>query len=381
LRAVQTPTCEDVPAQDVGLAAEKEIFQLRIDSIVVRMSDSDNTRKSMEDVREELVALKTLMTRAEDRSLGYFIAATGLSFVAISIGLASMPDANPNEDLIINLFRFGVALTIAGLLAAFTMFLSIDPKAETLLWLDKHQPYVHLRRRKNRGSTAAVAAIAAEDAPAPQSSDVKNHAEPAVKGQDARVQPNKEQEDTMLVEYQALERRLQNDANVGYAFAGAMSVASLAVFSLLASRFAVDTISWKGVIITIIAAAVSIAGLVISYRVLLRFRDAGDIRMARAVWIEEQRHMYSFRLFPPWSEKPPDFRLKLGELKDRRVCDDKDNDEKRRALETAGDIAYSAFAKSSRVTKLFRDFIYTMCMIWTLFIMALGLIGFHLGTL
>ena len=70
-----------------------------------------------------------------------------------------------------------------------------------------------------------------------------------------------------------------------------------------------------------------------------------------------------------------------AELKDQKVLDYKNNIEKRRALETAGDTACSTFAKSSRVTKLFRDFIWIMCMMWTLFIIALALIGYHFGTL
>jgi uncharacterized membrane protein len=116
------------------------------------MNGPDDMRESMESVRDEVATLKIFLTRAEDRSLGYFLAAFGLSMMALAIGWVSMPNADPNADIVNAATAFGFGFTIAGLLLAFTKFFSDDPKAETPIWieLDRRRPYVHFHRREKR---------------------------------------------------------------------------------------------------------------------------------------------------------------------------------------------------------------------------------------
>jgi len=106
-------------------------------------------------------------------------------------------------------------------------------------------------------------------------------------------------------EYCALEARMHNDSRVSYAVIAALLAAGVTLLATSLAGFASVNIDPKRAssaeivypILSGILSWLSVKGAVV---VQERFRDTGCVRQARAVQIEQQLKVYSFRLFHPW---------------------------------------------------------------------------------
>jgi hypothetical protein len=85
--------------------------------------------------------------RLDDRTVGMFISAAGLSIVAIAIGFAAI---RRPEEWMSTLFLFGGLITFAGLFFAFTNFLNVDLEKQPLLQLSIRKPHLVVRHRKRK---------------------------------------------------------------------------------------------------------------------------------------------------------------------------------------------------------------------------------------
>ncbi|MEW5747205.1 MAG: hypothetical protein AB1793_00245 [Candidatus Thermoplasmatota archaeon] len=111
-------------------------------------------------------------------------------------------------------------------------------------------------------------------------------------------------------EYQALEARIQNDSRVAYAILAASLTSSLALAGLLLVYIDPGQDLIRFLIIAALALFILKFGTVIQNR----FNDTASIRIARAVQLERNLRIHSFRSFPPWYEFPGgDYFKILGE--------------------------------------------------------------------
>jgi hypothetical protein len=117
----------------------------------------------------------------------------------------------------------------------------------------------------------------------------------------------------MLEEYAALEKRCQNDSVVGYALVGAIIVTWLVVISTNAVRFVTDK-SETATATLLVFLSISIVSLWISATILERFKDAGDIRIARCHQIEKELDMRSFTLFTDRFKGDDEYYSILGQI-------------------------------------------------------------------
>lgn len=135
------------------------------------------------------------------------------------------------------------------------------------------------------------------------------------------VQPEHEDKELekRMVEYAALEARMQNDSSISYALFVGFAAASIAFLSGILSLYYDKRID---ILVVLPLFVVSFMLLIAGEAVRRRFDYAGQIRMARAVEIEEQYGFYSFRLLEPWKKPPNDEYLRiLGELASKKPWD------------------------------------------------------------
>jgi len=116
-----------------------------------------------------------------------------------------------------------------------------------------------------------------------------------------------DREALLMEEYKALEARMQNDSRVGYNLMSALTAISSAIFTgtiALLSRVIPNGLSPELLILILLGAVGSLFSLFMAKKIQLRFKDTGDIRMARAKDIEEELGLWSFRLFDNASIPP-----------------------------------------------------------------------------
>ncbi len=112
-------------------------------------------------------------------------------------------------------------------------------------------------------------------------------------------------------EYHALEARIQNDSRVAYTIVGVLVAAGFTLLGTSLAGFAAlnSDISNPDVARMLDASVFGIAALLVIQAaniVLQRFTETGYVRQARAVQIECQLGIHSFRLFKPWVRSTTD---------------------------------------------------------------------------
>jgi len=177
------------------------------------------------------------------------------------------------------------------------------------------------------------------------------------------------------MEYQALESRVQNDARVGYTVVAAMIAASFALMSAWLATFGdkilADEFDLPEFLITFLLASASVVLLQTAISIQERFADAGKVRVARAVQIEEELKIYSFRLFPPWCEHPDDYMSYLRKWMSRGVKEEES------PTEEDAKTLLKRFGDKKRVSRSFRVLGYFSIGVWVVLTILSGLFAFN----
>jgi hypothetical protein len=182
------------------------------------------------------------------------------------------------------------------------------------------------------------------------------------------------QEEIMLVEYGALERRIQNDSRVAYGLATALIAFATAILAAIAGLFLTRILDKTNVfIIVFLLGNAAIIALYVGHCILKRFRETGDMRIARAIQIEDRLNIFSFRLFPPWNNLPNDYLWRFGETVSFLKWDGSNVDQ-RILLESIGSIQLTKIFKSMRITKLYDVIIGIFFIIWLIFLILISMI-------
>jgi len=122
----------------------------------------------------------------------------------------------------------------------------------------------------------------------------------------------------MWEEYKVLEARLHSDSNVAYAILGSFLAGSFVLLSVAISTL-IDaaesqTLSFASLAVATVTGLFASALVYLGIRIFTRFNETGDIRRSRAVRLEKDLQISSFRMFPPWVEVDPADYLALGEI-------------------------------------------------------------------
>jgi hypothetical protein len=132
-----------------------------------------------------------------------------------------------------------------------------------------------------------------------------------------------DERDHLWKEYSALEARMHNDSRVSYALMAALLAAGITLLATSLQGFASINLEPKGVSAVGITSPfllgiLSWLAVKVATIVQERFRDTGRIRQARAIQIEHQLKVYSFRLFHPWvrtsDDVPKGYFCTLGKI-------------------------------------------------------------------
>jgi hypothetical protein len=138
-----------------------------------------------------------------------------------------------------------------------------------------------------------------------------------------------------VAEYNILEQRIQHDSRIAYTVVTSFLIASFALFGTSMTIFIDSSSFWESGVnasvpsllnmsVPILLVILSIILIAISNYILTKFNETGDIRIARAIQIERNNNLYSFRLFPPWREfpdPPQEFMITLGQQRLRKKWD------------------------------------------------------------
>ena len=177
-----------------------------------------------------------------------------------------------------------------------------------------------------------------------------------------------------LEEYKILEKRMQNDSQVGYL----LMTALLAIFPVaytLSLNYIFKALSdhhySASLSIASLAGFVSMLSLLLGMCVQLRFRDTGEIRRARAIQIERALGYSSFRLFKDTSEieeqdDVSNFFLELGGIVNnkRRNSDRASDPESGELIKIGKSFHNKVVIGQMRITEQFAWFIIIIDLIW-----------------
>lgn len=171
------------------------------------------------------------------------------------------------------------------------------------------------------------------------------------------IQPKRNPQD-LWEEYKVIEARLHSDSKVAYAILGSFLAGSFILISAFVSTLISAAESdettlarWALPIVTGFFAAVLVY---LGSRTFTRFNETGDVRRARAVNLEKQLQISSFRMFPPWVEVDLEDYLALGEISSKVSWNG--SHQSRQAFEVKGIQEYWRIQNSRRMRDLLHLF-------------------------
>jgi hypothetical protein len=141
--------------------------------------------------------------------------------------------------------------------------------------------------------------------------------ETAMEDSDRETKLPKRRFSELMAEHDSLERRMQNDSRIYYGLITSLygfAVALLSGYVYYLSKTNGDGLTLFRITASLAVVIASIAILALAGMIQDRLNAVGDLRRARAVEIEKEIGIFSFRLFPPWTEVPNGTRVALGEI-------------------------------------------------------------------